>query len=239
MAFKFRLLPSLITIPAIIFMLMLGFWQIERLKWKSQLIDILMERTSRNAVELSFDDINKVNDEFTPVYIYGKFDYSHELLLQNRTYEKQAGMHLLTPFIITASDKINNTNINKAILVDRGWLPFAKTDGPFHKDSHIDDIIKLEGVVRFPTGQTSFIPDNMAAKNQWYFIDLEQISSHTGYDFIDYYIMANNNGDMNNLPIGGRWKINLPNNHLEYAITWYSLAFILLVIFLIYHRKKK
>ena len=231
MAFKFRLLPSLITIPAIIFMLMLGFWQTERLQWKGQLIDILTERTSMPAIELSFNDIDKVNDEFTPVYIYGKFDYSHELLLQNRIYEKQAGMHLLTPFIIDG--------VNKAILVDRGWLPFAKTDGSFHKDSQIDDIIKLEGVVRFPTGQTSFIPDNMAANNQWYFIDLEQISNHTGYDFIDYYIMVNNDGDINNLPIGGRWKINLPNNHLEYAITWYSLAFILLVIFLIYHRKKK
>ena len=217
-------------------MLGLGSWQVERLEWKNKLVDELIQRTSKQAVKLPLSGINRKKNEFMPVHIYGRFDYNHELFLQNRIYEKQAGVHLLTPFIIT--DINGNNDVNKVILVDRGWLPFEKTDQSFRKDSQINNIIRLDGIIRFPIGQTSFVPDNLAVKNQWYFIDLAEISHHTGYELTDYYIMANDYDDIDQLPIGGRWQINLPNNHLEYAITWYSLAFILLVIFIIYHRKK-
>ena len=52
-----------------------------------------------------------------------------------------------------------------------------------------------------------------------------------------YYLELDDNPVPGGLPIGGQAKVQLPNNHLQYAITWYSLALSLIVVFVIYHRR--
>ena len=230
MAFRLKLLPTLITLPAILIMLYLGSWQIERLQWKKNLIGLLEARTSATPTEFPNDTITPDAHEFLPVYLEGVFDHSKELLLQNRTNEKQAGMHVLTPFVRSDGKGI--------LLIDRGWVPFEKTGQEFRKDSLVTGAVHIEGVIRYPVGQTSFVPDNSPEKALWYFIDFDAMGRQLGVTFNPYYVMESKTGMEGSLPVGGRWNVVLPNNHLEYALTWYSLALILLVIFIIYHRKK-
>jgi surfeit locus 1 family protein len=40
------------------------------------------------------------------------------------------------------------------------------------------------------------------------------------------------------LPIGGQTRVNLPNDHLQYAITWFALAVGLAVIYVVYHLRR-
>jgi len=230
MPFHLKLLPSLITVPAIIIMLVLGTWQLERLEWKQDFIDTLNARTNVQPISLPTELLTQSGDEFTPVYLEGMFDHSREVLLQNRTYEKSAGMHVLTPFVRGDGKGV--------VLVNRGWVPFEKPGQEYRKDSLVEGNKRIEGVIRFPIGQTSFVPDNNAEKDQWYFIDLGGMGDVMGYSLAPYYVMESKTGSDDVLPIGGQWKLTIPNNHLEYALTWYSLALILLVIFIVYHRKK-
>ncbi len=230
MAFRLKLIPTLITIPSIIIMLGLGSWQLERMEWKENLIALLEARTSATPTSALPELVTQKDHEFLPVVLEGRFLHENEMLLQNRTHDKKAGMHVLTPFIRAEG--------GGAILVDRGWVPFEAA-GPEHRMANqLEGPLTIEGIIRFPTGQSDFIPDNNIEKNQWYFIDLDVMGKVASIDFAPFYIMASSDLGAAELPIGGQWKVALPNNHLEYALTWYSLALILMVFYILFHRKK-
>lgn len=232
MAFRLKLIPTLFTIPAILIMIGLGTWQLDRMKWKEDLIALLDDRTSASPINLPDHPLNQADHEFMPVFLQGQFDHTQEFILQNRTYEKKAGMHVLTPFVLADG--------KGAVLVDRGWVPFAAPGQEHRLNNQPEGFLLLNGIIRFSPGQTAFIPENSAGKNQWYYIDLNAIDKLTEVNITtDYYVMAVHTGADGDYPVGGQWKIALPNSHLEYAITWYSLALILLVIFCVYHRKKR
>jgi surfeit locus 1 family protein len=53
-----------------------------------------------------------------------------------------------------------------------------------------------------------------------------------------YYVEAGPAANPGGLPVGGQTRVSLPNDHLQYAITWYLFAVSLVVIYFIYHYRK-
>ena len=51
--------------------------------------------------------------------------------------------------------------------------------------------------------------------------------------FIEADLVPQNPGG---LPLGGQTVVDFPNNHLQYAITWFVLAFVAAVFYVLYHR---
>ena len=52
------------------------------------------------------------------------------------------------------------------------------------------------------------------------------------------YRLLEGDGRLAGVPVGRQWRLDIRNNHLEYAITWFSLAAALLVIYVLYHRRR-
>ena len=97
----------------------------------------------------------------------------------------------------------------------------------------------VEGIVRLQKPPGYFTPENEPAKNAWYFVDIGGMAKVAGMPLRSgYYIVASKLDLPGGLPKGGQWRLDIRNDHLQYALTWYSLALALLVIYILYHRRK-
>src|SRR3546814_8815176 len=84
-----------------------------------------------------------------------------------------------------------------------------------------------------------YIPDNEPAKKLWFYIDPPAMAQAAGLESLPpIYVLAGENKVPGGFPIGRQWQLDIRNDHLEYAITWYSLAVALLVIYVAYHRRR-
>ena len=120
---------------------------------------------------------------------------------------------------------------NEDYLINRGWIPFDKKNKP---EINIIDQKNIIGTLMLQSKSSSFKPKNEIDKNYWFTLDREDILKFTGRNFSKYIIYLNGNYE-NPRPKVITAKIS--NNHKMYAITWFSMAISILLIYL-YFRKK-
>lgn len=230
--FKFKLIPTLFTIPAMIVLLFLGTWQVQRLYWKSDLVAKINMRSAAEAVTLPEDGFDLNELEYSRVKISGRFLNDKEIYLFTgaRQFKGQAGYNVITPF---------ETDEGRLLMVDRGWVPSDKKDSETRPESLINGDTSLIGMIQKGESPAYFTPENDPEKNMWFWIDLDTIYKGLNTEGLGYFIRALNDGNKaGGFPIAGEATIKYRNDHLEYAITWYSLAIILLVIYFLFHIKR-
>ena len=207
----------------------LGTWQLDRLAWKEALIASIDQRIHSAprdlaAIERQFADTSDV--DYEPVTVSGTFDHGKERHFF-ATYEGQSGFFVYTPLML-ADDR--------AVLVNRGFVPYDRKDAATRKEGQVAGVVGVTGLARNPLAEkpSLLVPDNEPDKNIFYWKDRDTMALSTGLDtgklvpiFIDAGPAANPGG----LPVGGVTIIDLPNNHLQYALTWYGLAAALAAIF--------
>ena len=236
MPFKPKLIPTLFTIPALIALIALGVWQLQRLEWKETLIDRLTTRATAQAESLPPGNLSLDEWEFRMVTMSGHFLHEQELFLLNRSLNGNPGLHVITPFRRT--DVPNNP----IVLVNRGWVPFEGNDRSLRPDGLIPGETTVEGIVRFQrpiTGlQRVFLPLNEPENNVWYSINKAEMSSVVGEPLVNYYVVDGNDQVPGQFPVGKQWTLDIRNNHLEYALTWFFMAIVLSVIYVMFHRQQ-
>ncbi len=214
---KNKLLFSVFVYFIILTLLSLGFWQIYRLNWKLELIEQIENSLKNNPVELS--NIEKRN--YLRIKTSGEIDFDKQIYLYNLNDAGKPGFEVVNPI------KIGDENY----LMNRGWIPFEKKGLP---EINLVDQNQIVGTLMLQTKPSSFKPENDIKKNYWFTLNREDILKFTGRNFSDYVIYLN-----------GEYKIPKPrvitakisNNHKKYAITWFSMAISILLIYL-YFRKK-
>jgi len=214
---KNKFLFSVFVYFIILTLLSLGFWQIYRLNWKLELIEQIENSLKNDPVELS--NIQKKN--YLRIKTSGDIDFDKQIYLYNLNDAGKPGFEVINPI------KIGDENY----LVNRGWIPFEKKDLP---EINLVDQNQIVGTLMLQTKPSTFKPENDIEKNYWFTLNREDILKFTGRNFSDYVIYLN-----------GEYKIPKPrvitakisNNHKKYAITWFSMAISILLIYL-YFRKK-
>ena len=198
-------------------LLSLGFWQIYRLNWKLELIEQIENSLKNDPVELS--NIEKKN--YLRIKTSGDIDFDKQIYLYNLNDAGKPGFEVINPI------KIGDENY----LVNRGWIPFEKKDLP---EINLVDQNKIVGTLMLQTKPSTFKPENDIEKNYWFTLNREDISKFTGRNFSEYVIYLN--GDYKT-PKPRVITAKISNNHKKYAITWFSMAISILLIYL-YFRKK-
>ncbi len=214
---KNKFLFSVFVYFIILTLLSLGFWQIYRLNWKLDLIDQIENSLKNNPVELS--NIEKKN--YLRIKASGEIDFDKQIYLYNLNEQGKPGFEVVNPI------KIGDENY----LINRGWIPFEKKSLP---EINLVNQNQIVGTLMLQTKPSLFKPKNDIEKNYWFTLNREDIFKFTGRNFSDYVIYLN-----------GEYKIPKPrvitakisNNHKKYAITWFSMAISILLIYL-YFRKK-
>ena len=243
MRFRPTFWPTVFTIPAIALMLGLGVWQLDRLAWKTDLIAEIQSRLAADPAP--FDAVlaeaggDPGSVQFRRVTLAGEFLHDREMYLAARSMNGNPGYHVMTPFRETGGD---------VVLVDRGWVPVERKLPDRRAEGQVAGPLTLEAVIRVPHATKAwFQPDNEPQENMWYWIDLPALRAHAGAEAAAaampaaaaIYVEAGPAENPGGFPIGGQTRVNLPNDHLQYAITWFALALILAVIYVIYHRRPR
>lgn len=228
------LIPTLFTICAFITLIFLGTWQVQRLQWKTTLIESIKEKDSRPYYLLP-KQINNIEDIiYDKVWIEGEFVHDKEIHVYSgeKKWGTEAGYHVLTP--------LKRFDNGEWVLIDRGWVPVSQKERDTRKETLVKGRQRIEGRVFKGEEKHWFFPENDVAKNLWIWLDLTAMEQFIGHQLVPVIIVASkgkNATDPNHLPVPQDATIDLFNNHLEYVVTWYGLAVVLLVIYGVYYRK--
>ena len=198
-------------------MFSLGFWQLYRLSWKLDLINQIENSLKIDTVELQ--NVEKKN--YLRIKTSGQIDFEKQIYLYNLNETGKPGFEVINPI------KIGNEDY----LINRGWISFDKKNKP---EINVVDQKNIIGTLMIQSKSSSFKPKNEVDKNYWFTLDREDILKFTGKNFSKYIIYLNGNYE-NPRPRVITAKIS--NNHKKYAITWFSMAISILLIYL-YFRKK-
>jgi surfeit locus 1 family protein len=214
---KNKLLFSVFVYFIILVLLSLGFWQLYRLSWKLDLINQIENSLKIEPIELQ--NVEKKN--YLRIKTSGQIDFKKQIYLYNLNETGKPGFEVINPI------KIGNEDY----LINRGWIPFDKKNKP---EINIIDQKNIIGTLMLQSKSSSFKPKNEIDKNYWFTLDREDILKFTGRNFSKYIIYLN--GSYEN-PRPKLITAKISNNHKKYAITWFSMAISILLIYL-YFRKK-
>ncbi|MDB9735446.1 SURF1 family protein [Candidatus Pelagibacter ubique] len=214
---RYKFLFSIFVFFFISVFLALGSWQIIRLNWKLELI---------NQIETSLKDIpvnlsNSKHKNYLRVKTRGSIDFEKQIYLYNLNEKGKPGFEVISPL------KVGNNNY----LLNRGWIPFNKKED---ETINVIDENYINGVLRKQIKPNIFKPENDLSENYWFKLDRDDIFKFTGKNFSPYVIYLSGN---NEFPKPKSITANISNNHKKYALTWFSLAISILLIYL-YLRKK-
>lgn len=233
--FRPRLGPTLIALPLFLVLVALGVWQVVRLQEKTALNQYRAERAALAPVDLPADPaglarFDVAQFDFRRVRVSGRFANDRELYVYRPSLQGgDAGYHVVTPLLRDGAPPI---------LVDRGWVPLDRKDPSTRPAGELSGPVTVTGFVRRGQAQGALTPDNHPAQDQWFWFDLPAMSKAAGIDPpARFYIDADATANPGGLPVGGQTPVALPSPHLNYAITWFSLAAILVVIFIAAQRR--
>ena len=214
---KHKFLFSVFIIFFILVFIGLGTWQIVRLNWKNNLILEIENSLKNPPVELA--QSNKEN--FLKIKTSGSINFDKQIYLYNLNDSGTPGFEVINP--ITIGDE--------NYLINRGWIPFEKKGA---QEINVFDQKNIIGTLKLQGRKNIFKPDNDLDKNYWFSLNREDILKFTGKNFSQYIIYLDGNYKF---PRPKKITANISNNHQKYAITWFSLALSILLLYL-YFRKK-
>jgi surfeit locus 1 family protein len=230
MSFRPTFWPTVMTFPALLLLLGLGTWQVQRLHWKEGLIAARHEAATGPAVPVPASLAAARGLEFHRVRAVGEFLYDHELYLIASSDRGNPGFDVFTPLRLRDG---------RLLIVNRGWVPLDRKDPHSRAAGQIEGPVAVEGLLRLAGGKPSmFTPDNEPGRDMWFWVDLPAMARAAGVGTVlPFYLDAGPAPNPGGWPRGGTTHLELPNHHLQYAITWYALAAGLLVIYVVYCRE--
>ena len=216
--------PTLWSVLGVVLLLGLGTWQVERLQWKNGLIAERNADLGAAPVPLpeALDEARAL--EFHPVRAQGEYLNDRELYLNAQASSGAAGFHIVTPF------RLSDGTI---IFTDRGFVPTDRRAPATRAAGELAGPAAVTGLLRLPEPPGWFTPANEPQKNSWFSIDLPMMAQAAGVgSALPFYIDADKTPLPGGWPQGGQTITDLPNNHLQYALTWYALAVALVAIYI-------
>ncbi|MDX2159015.1 MAG: SURF1 family protein [Hyphomicrobiaceae bacterium] len=222
--------PTIFAVAGVAILLGLGSWQWQRMVWKEGLIARITERIGAPPIALADlktrlargDDV-----EYVRVRIRGRFLSGLE---SHYWAPGTAGpaWHIYAPM---------ETEAGELVIVNRGLVADADRD-PARRPEQLDAVREIVGLVRKPEARGTFTPDNDVGRNIWYWRDLEGMARvmlrERAFRALPVLIDVERGAAgaaAPRTPAGGTTRLELPNNHLQYSMTWYGLALTLVGVY--------
>ena len=226
--------PALVILPMLVALVGLGLWQLDRGGEKAALIDRIESRIVAAPVAMPASVVDPAEWDYRRVVVRGTFLHEREMYLTGRTHRGRVGVDVVVPLRLSELG-----DGYRHVLVNRGWVPTAGPGFATQAFARPDGDVVLTGVLRLPSERGWMQPENEPANNRWFWIDLPAMAEAAGLPEAAPLLLEVAAGQhAGDYPVGGRTRIDLPDNHLQYAITWFGLAAALLVIYVIFQRRR-
>ncbi len=214
--------PLFFGILGTVVLVSLGTWQLQRLTWKEGVIAEINARIASDPVALP-DPIDVERDKYLPVAASGTIT-EDEIHLLASTRDAGAVYRLVSAF---------ETDGGRRIMIDRGWI--KTVDKEAARPAHDVDVV---GNLHWPDERDSFTPANDVEGNIWFARDVDQMAEVLNAEPV--LLIVREDSDKGTiatpLPVD---TAALPNNHLEYVLTWYGLAIVWVAMTLYYLRRMR
>ncbi len=227
-------LPALIAFAVLI---ALGTWQMERKAWKEGLIATLTERLAAPPAALpaadTWSSLDPANDEYRRVTFTATFDNAKEALVYAaassfRPDVSGRGYWVFTPARLADSG---------VVMVNRGFVPEDRKDPASRTAGQVAGPVEIVGAIRFGERRQWFSPADDPAHNLFFTRDPKAIAAAKGVTLVaPFYVEQEVPVPPDGWPQPGRLVVQLRDPHLGYALTWYGLALVLLVVFVAWAR---
>jgi surfeit locus 1 family protein len=224
---------SVFMLAVIGFLVGLGLWQLDRRVWKEGVIAQIEARAKAEPLILDAalaEAARSGSPDYLRLTLSGRYHHDME-----RHYympsQGTPGWRVITPL---------ETGDGRFVLVDRGFVPDRLKQPAARPEGQTEGPVTLTGLARQPGSQGLFSPDNQPDANQWFWRDLPGMAGSVlpqGADIVPFFIEAEESGE-GGWPRGGESDLALPNNHLQYALTWFGLAIVLTGLYFLYLRKE-
>ena len=218
--------PTLVTLVVFGFLLSVGFWQLDRAEQKREIIKNYQVDEDGAVIRLDADLKSAAGLEYQRATSVGRYDSAHQLLLDNRIHEGQAGYQVLTPFILRNSEV--------AVLVNRGWLPLGESRDQL-PDVAVGEVQRaVVGRLKTPP-EEAFMLGEEELRQGWPYriqrIQFQALSDELQRTLLPVVLLLENEEPDGYLrdwqPLAGFG----PERNVGYAVQWFGLAAALLVIY--------
>lgn len=221
--------PTALSVVGLAALIGLGTWQLQRKQWKDALIAKIAERVTAAPMPLArAEQIWRGGGdvEYLHVQARGRFHHDKERYLYAPA-KSGLGWHVYTPLEMASA---------RFVWVNRGFVPDARKPPATRAEGQPGGETEVRGLVRAPAHKGLFTPDNDVAHNLWYWPDAHAMTTSAfagaSVQALPLVIDADATpAPPGGLPRGGVTRLDLPNRHLEYALTWYGLALTLIGVY--------
>jgi surfeit locus 1 family protein len=226
------LLPAIV---AFLILIGLGTWQVERKAWKEGLIAALTERLGAAPVALpaakDWQNLDQAGDEYTRVTFSAQFDNAAEALVYGAASAFRPDVTGPGYWVFTPARLADGSTV----IVDRGFIPEEKKNPTSRQAGQIAGSVTIVGTLRWPDARHWFTPNDDPAHNLWLSRDPQSIAAAKGLGTVaPFFVEQESPIPPGGLPQPGKLVVALPDNHLQYAITWYGLAAALVAVFVVW-----
>lgn len=231
MKFRFRPIPGFTIFAGLMLavLLALGFWQLQRLQWKLALISEM--NRNMHAAPVSMRKVLAIGltaAQYRRVAVRGRYLNSREAFIFATDRHGVPVYHVWTPLVLDDGG---------VMMIDRGIVPLALRESRTRAMGELQGEQRVSGVLRSPDGPGLFTPAPQLGERIWYARDLAGVAKADRLVLLaPAVIEADTTPNPGGWPLGGQTVVDLPNDHLQYAITWFLLAAGLLAVYVAYHK---
>lgn len=236
--FNYKLLPSLIFTIFFILFIKLGFWQLDRADQKKMINAVFAERQKKPPIQLNSETILLPLKDIVwySVIIRGKFLNDKNIILDNQILDGKAGYLIYTPFKIL--------DLNKTILVNRGWFPVSNFRSDIPNIAAIEGTYIIEGEIsKMPTAgirlREVFYETVSKSTYRLQNMEYDNLSSLVGKDLLNYVVKLKKPIFDKNFILVSSPPVSDSDKNYGYAFQWFAMALTLLVIFIRLGIKRK
>ncbi|MEX2535306.1 MAG: SURF1 family protein [Trueperaceae bacterium] len=227
------LLGHLLALLLIVLFVNFGMWQLRRLDQRQSSNTLIAQRAAARPQPLGeLLESHAQEPEvlaYRRAYAQGSFEPEFELLLRSRSHQGVAGWHVLTPLVQESG---------RALLVDRGWVPYEMDTLPLEEASPPAGEVRVEGVVRLEQDPPKGWAANFAPRDPGegslassYYVDVDRLSGQIPFPLEPVYLeqVAQDPAQTGELPLPPEREELNSGSHLSYALQWFSFAVIGLI----------
>jgi surfeit locus 1 family protein len=210
----------------------LGVWQIQRKAWKENLIASLTERLAAPPQALpspaAWPRLDPAADEYRRARFNAEFDHGKEAFVFAAATAFRPDVTEPGDWVFTPARLADGS----IVIVNRGFVPDARRDPRSRPDGQVARPIEIVGAMRWPDIRHWFTPGDDPGHNLWFARDPAAIAAAKGLGAVaPFYIEQETPAPPGGLPQPGKLVVSLPDNHLQYALTWFGLAAVLAGVF--------
>jgi surfeit locus 1 family protein len=227
--------PTVFSVVGVAILIGLGTWQLDRKTWKENLIATVTTRNARAPQDLpsrsDWPRLVQEGNEYTRVAFPAEFLDGQEALVYTagspfRPDVKGPGYWVFAPAQLAGGS---------IVLVNRGFVPADAKDTATRAAGNIHGIVEIVGVMRWPETRGLFTPADDPKTNVWYLRDPNAMAAEKKWaTAAPFYIDQESPIPPGGVPLPGKLSVELPDNHLQYAITWFGLALALAGVYVVW-----